>query len=133
MPWPIGTLPIVEPDQYDGSIPELSPGKSIPVGRPKPNRAIHFFRPDSPRYLAAISSVPMFEERWKEYLKVWDATLARNRFAAGKAVTIADFALYGTVARTKGILPALCESVPNVDRWLGEIGARPAVQRAMKF
>jgi hypothetical protein len=45
MPCPIGTLPIVEPDQYDGSSPGLSPGKSIPVFWPKPNCAIHFLSP----------------------------------------------------------------------------------------
>ena len=47
-PCPIGTLPIVEPDQYDGSRPGLSPGKSMPVGSPKPNRFIHFLRRVSP-------------------------------------------------------------------------------------
>lgn len=75
----------------------------------------------------------MFENRWKEYLKVWDDTLAKHPYAAGKEVSIADFALYGTVARTKAILPQLCADVPNVDRWLERIGARPATQRAMKF
>lgn len=75
----------------------------------------------------------LFESRWKAYLKVWDTTLAKRRYAAGKVVTIADFALYGVVARTKSTLPALCEGVPNVDRWLARIGARPAVRRAMKF
>ncbi len=78
-------------------------------------------------------TLKMFEDRWKDYLKVWDDTLAKSRYAAGSEVSIADFALYGTVARTKSVLPALCEGVPNVDRWLAEIGARPAVQRAMKF
>jgi len=80
-----------------------------------------------------VPTQQMFEGRWKDYLKVWDTTLGQQRFAAGKVVTIADFALYGTVARTKSVLPALCEGVPNVDRWLAEIGARPAVMRAMKF
>ena len=47
-PCPIGTVPIVEPD-HDGSRPGLSRGKSIPVRRPNPKRAIHFFRPLSPR------------------------------------------------------------------------------------
>jgi len=78
-------------------------------------------------------TLAMFEGRWKNYLKVWDATLGKQRFAAGGDVTIADFALYGTVARARNVLPKICEDVPNVDRWLGEIGARPAVQRAMKF
>lgn len=74
-----------------------------------------------------------FEARWKEYLKVWDTTLAGQRYAAGSTVTIADFALYGTLARAKGVVPAICGGVPNLDRWLGEIGARPAVKRAMAF
>ena len=78
-------------------------------------------------------TLAMFEGRWKNYLKVWDATLGKQRFAAGGDVTIADFALYGTVARARNVLPKICEGVPNVDRWLGEIGARPAVQKAMKF
>lgn len=78
-------------------------------------------------------TLEMFEDRWKDYLKVWDTTLAGQPFAAGKAVTIADFALYGTVARAKDILPEICQDVPNVDRWLGVIGARPAVKRAMNF
>ena len=43
MPWPIGTLPIVEPDHLSGgsTMPGLSPGKSMPVARPKPKREIH--------------------------------------------------------------------------------------------
>src|SRR5881394_2061832 len=42
MPCPIGTLPIVEPDHLSGgsTIPGLSPGKSMPVTRPKPKREI---------------------------------------------------------------------------------------------
>ena len=78
-------------------------------------------------------TLEMFEGRWKEYLKVWDTTLSGRPCAAGEVVTIADFALYGIVARAKGVLPHLCGDVPNVDRWLAQIGARPAVQRAMKF
>jgi hypothetical protein len=43
MPWPIGTVPIVEPDHSSsGSAnPADSPGKSIPVGFPNPKRSIH--------------------------------------------------------------------------------------------
>jgi GST-like protein len=78
-------------------------------------------------------TLAMFEGRWKNYLKVWDGTLSDRRFAAGSDVTIADFALYGTLARAKGVIPKICEGFPNVDRWLAEIGARPAVQRAMRF
>jgi GST-like protein len=78
-------------------------------------------------------TLEMFQGRWKNYLKVWDTTLSSRRYAAGETVTLADFALYGTLARAKNVLPALCAGVPNVDRWLAEIGARPAIQRAMQF
>ena len=48
-------------------------------------------------------------------------------------MTIADFALYGVVARMKAAQPALLEGYTNVARWADAMAARPAVQRAMKF
>ena len=122
-------------------------GKFIPTSpalRPAFSQALMSAATDMGPALGAIFTIvrskephrptaEMFENRWKDYLKVWDGTLAGRRYAAGKVVSIADFALYGVVARTKAILPALCEGVPNVDRWLAEIGARPATRRAMKF
>ena len=48
-------------------------------------------------------------------------------------MTVADFALYGVVARMKAAQPALLEGFANVARWADEMSARPAVQRAMKF
>ena len=122
-------------------------GKFIPtdpVARPAFSQALMSAATDMGPTLGTIFAIvrskdphrptaEMFEIRWKDYLKVWDNTLATRRHAAGEEVSIADFALYGVVARTKSVLPALCEGVPNVDRWLGEIAARPAVRRAMKF
>ena len=121
-------------------------GKFIPtdpVARPAFSQALMSAATDMGPTLGAIFGIvrspdphrptaEMFEGRWKGYLKVWDTTLGSRRYAAGNEVTIADFALYGIVARTKSVLPAICEGVPNVDRWLAENGARPAVQRAMK-
>ncbi len=42
MPWPIGMLPIEEPDQFAtaGTIPCSSLGRSTPVGEPKPKLRI---------------------------------------------------------------------------------------------
>ena len=64
MPWPIGTFPIVEPDQsFSGSaIPGLSPGKSIPVRRPKPKREIQPARACCLRRSARVIA-PTFDER----------------------------------------------------------------------
>src|SRR5438105_7359684 len=71
MPCPIGTLPIVEPDQYGGRSPALSPGKSMPVGRPKPKRWIQSFRRDSPSFVRAIVTAPTFDER----CRIWDTVI----------------------------------------------------------
>jgi GST-like protein len=78
-------------------------------------------------------AIEVFKSMWKNYLKVWDARLGKQRYAAGNEVTIADFALYGALGRMKNVQPALVEGFSNVARWLDEMAARPALQRAMKF
>jgi GST-like protein len=78
-------------------------------------------------------AIDTFQSMWKNYMKVWDERLGRQRYAAGTEVTVADFALYGVVARVKTSQPALVEGFANVARWTGEMAARPAIQRAMKF
>jgi len=78
-------------------------------------------------------AIEVFKTMWKNYLKVWDARLGKQRCAAGSEVTIADFALYGAIGRMKNVQPALVEGFPNVARWVEEMAARPALQRAMKF
>ena len=80
-----------------------------------------------------MPTAEMFQNRWREYLRVWDQTLGRQKYAAGDEFTLADLALYAVVARAKGVVPQLCEGMPNVDRWAAEMAARPAIQRALKF
>jgi GST-like protein len=75
----------------------------------------------------------LFKARLKGYLKVWDDTLGRQKYAAGNEVTIADFSLYAGYARAKGALPECCEGMANLERWGKEMAARPAIQRATKF
>jgi GST-like protein len=75
----------------------------------------------------------MFKARFRNYLKVWDEALAKRKYAAGDEVTIADFSLYAGYARAKGVIPDTCEGFAHLARWADEIGARPAVQRALKF
>jgi GSH-dependent disulfide-bond oxidoreductase len=75
----------------------------------------------------------MFKDRFKQYLKVWDASLARQKYAAGSEMTLADISLFAGYVRVKAVSPDVCEGVPNVERWAQELGARPAMQRAMKF
>ena len=64
IPWPIGTLPIVEPDHFSTgrTIPRVSPGKSMPVLRPKPKRSIQRASRFWPSICATVI-VPTFDER----------------------------------------------------------------------
>jgi GST-like protein len=74
-----------------------------------------------------------FKDRWTQYIKVWDTTLGKQKYAAGNELTIADFSLYAGWLRCTGTLPELCRGYPNLDRWAQEMASRPAIQRAVKF
>lgn len=78
-------------------------------------------------------SASLFKDRFRQYFKVWDERLAKQKYAAGSEVTIADFSLYAGYVRAKAMSPEVCEGVPHIDRWGQEMGARPAMQRALKF
>jgi len=78
-------------------------------------------------------SIDTFKAMWKNYLSVWDGRLGRQRYAAGAAITVADFALYGVYARAKAAQPPLVEGFTHLSRWADELAARPGIQRAMKF
>jgi GSH-dependent disulfide-bond oxidoreductase len=78
-------------------------------------------------------TVEMFKGRMRAFFKVWDDQLGKRKYCAGDDVTIADFSLYAGYARVKGALPELVEALPNLGRWGDEMGARPAIQRALKF
>lgn len=82
---------------------------------------------------AHAPSAEIFRERWRQYLKVWDDQLARQKYCAGAEMTIADISLYGVYARAQASAAQLCAGFPNVARWAGEMAARPAMQRAVKF
>ena len=75
----------------------------------------------------------LFKDRVRHYLKVWDATLSRQPYAAGEAMTIADVSLYAGWVRIKATTAEVCEGVPNIERWAKEMAARPAMQRASRF
>ncbi len=78
-------------------------------------------------------TVDWFKDLWKRYLKVWDDLLAKRKWAAGNDFTIADVSLYAGYVRMSKAIPEMVEGYPNVARWAQEVGARPAVQRALKF
>ena len=78
-------------------------------------------------------TLAMFKDRFRQYLGVWDATLGKQKYAAGDEMTIADVSLYAGWVRMKASSPEVCDGLPNLERWAAEMGARPALQRATKF
>jgi GST-like protein len=74
-----------------------------------------------------------FKARWRQYMQVWNDTLGKSKYVAGNELTIADFSLYAGWVRASGAVPELCKGLANVERWAGELGSRPAMQRATKF
>jgi GST-like protein len=76
-------------------------------------------------------SQEIFEKRLANYFGVWDRHFADARFAAGEALTLADFAFYPIYARVGQVIPHLQEGHDNLARWAAEIGARPGTMRGM--
>jgi GSH-dependent disulfide-bond oxidoreductase len=75
----------------------------------------------------------LFRARLRGYYQVWDGRLAKHKYCAGSEISVADLSLYAAYARTKGMAPETAEGLQNLERWAAEIGARPAIQRALKF
>jgi GST-like protein len=80
-------------------------------------------------------AIDRFTEEADRLLGVMDRQLGANAYLAGADYTIADIACYGwSVAATTMLKDVLADSLaakPNFQRWLAEVGARPAVQRGM--
>ena len=75
----------------------------------------------------------MFEARFGDFLRVWDEALGSRANCGGEDVTIADFAMFGTLVRCHQVTPHLMQGYANIDRWYAAIEARPAVQRGLDF
>jgi GSH-dependent disulfide-bond oxidoreductase len=75
----------------------------------------------------------MFKDRLRGYFKVWNDTLAKRKYAGGDELTIADLSLYAGYWRTKGAFPELVAGNSNLERWAGEMAARPGIQKALKI
>ena len=75
----------------------------------------------------------MFEDRLRGFLGAWDGALAGRANCGGADVSIADFAMFGTLFRCKQATPHLMEGFANIGRWYAEIEARPGVQRGLDF
>ena len=75
----------------------------------------------------------MFEARFSDFLRVWDEALGSRANCGGEDVTIADFAMFGTLVRCRQVTPHLMQGYANIDRWYAAIEARPGVQRGLDF
>ena len=157
---PVGQIPVLVDSEGPGGKPmTLSQSTAIlmycaeksgkflprdPAMRPAVLQALMSASTDVTPYLGALFGVirskephgptaDMFRGRVKAYFKVWDELLAKQKYCAGNELTIADLSLYAGYARAKGAVPEVCEGMPNLERWAKELGARPAIQRALKF
>lgn len=61
-----------------------------------------------------------------EFLELFDAHLAENRFAAGDDYSVADITGLVACDFMKPARVAMPEGLGNVARWLGEVSARPS-------
>lgn len=74
-----------------------------------------------------------FQQRFRDFCGVWDAKLANQHYCAGDDVTIADFSFFGIFVRAQSTYAEMATGFANLDRWYGEIAARPGVQKGMNF
>ncbi|MEZ5459182.1 MAG: glutathione binding-like protein [Steroidobacteraceae bacterium] len=58
--------------------------------------------------------------------------LSQTRYLAGDDYTIADMIAYPVAAVSMLRWPGNLDRHPQIARWAGEVGARPAVQRGMQ-
>jgi len=75
----------------------------------------------------------LFRPRFAGYLGVWDKALLTSRYCAGDEVSIADFAMISIHARARQLDPSLLEGYGGLDRWAGDMNARPGVQAGLNF
>ena len=61
-----------------------------------------------------------FGARYHRYLRYWDGILADQQYAGANEVSIADFAFYPVIFRSKLMIPEFTNDCPNIDRWYEE-------------
>jgi glutathione S-transferase len=87
-----------------------------------------YFRKLAPE--PAPLAIDRFGNEAQRILTVLDGVLAHRRFAAGDALSIPDIAHFGWLWRRE-FAGVSVEAVPNVRRYIAELEARPAFQRAI--
>ncbi|WP_205826790.1 glutathione S-transferase family protein [Mesorhizobium zhangyense] len=98
---------------------------------PFSGQAIHFmhYAPEQIPY-----AINRYTKEVARHYAVLDQRLAQTRYLAGDNYTIADMALWGWAASAGYIFGADgLTAYPNVERFMAEMAARPAVQRALEM
>ncbi|HWJ75531.1 MAG TPA: glutathione S-transferase N-terminal domain-containing protein [Kaistia sp.] len=96
---------------------------------PFSGQAIHFLHYAPERLPYAINR---YTKEVARHYAVLDERLGRSRYLAGDRYTIADMALWGWAASAGFIFGADgLTTYPNVERFMNEMAARPAVKRAL--
>ena len=78
-------------------------------------------------------SMQAVKNRIRGAFKGWDTLFASRKYCMGDEYSIADISLYCGYARSKATIPDVVEGMSNLARWGDEVGARPGIQKAMKF
>lgn len=84
----------------------------------------------------APQKIPYAIERYTKerdrLLGVLNVRLAQHLFLGGAAYSVADIATYPWVVGLSSRNPGMLSGSPHVQRWVDEVGSRPAVQKGMK-
>jgi GSH-dependent disulfide-bond oxidoreductase len=83
------------------------------------------------------TGVNRYAKETERLFGVLDKRLGEAKYVAGDEYTIADMAIYPWIdqyrVRVKQYVEPLLQARPNILRWLGDVGQRPAVQRGMQL
>lgn len=80
---------------------------------------------------AGVSFKP-FEIRLANQLRMVDGHLAKNKWFSGEEVSAADCMIMFSLSTFRGFSPMDLSSYPNILRWMKDVAARPAYQRALE-
>jgi len=78
-------------------------------------------------------AIDFYDRLCLRLLAPMETRLGASRFLAGDGYSIADVIAYPVAAVSMKRFPGGLDAHPNIARWAGEVGARPAVQRGMKI
>jgi GSH-dependent disulfide-bond oxidoreductase len=79
------------------------------------------------------SSIAILEDRFRHFVAVFGKTFSVREYCAGDEVTIADFALFPVLLRSRQLMPHLSLTDPNIERWMASMNNRSGVKKGTDF